>query len=78
MLTETQLLNLKKDIETSKTLVSELNGKLSMLHKQLKDDFGCSSLEEAKKKLSEWKEEIEDLDTKIKEQCDELEERYKF
>jgi len=73
---EQELLNLKAEIEESKTKVSELTGQKNALMKQLRDDWGCKTIEEAEAKLKKMKRELDQLDTQINEQTKELEEKY--
>jgi hypothetical protein len=71
-----ELLELKEKIEEAQTKVSELNGHHSALIKQLSDDWGCESVEEAEKKLKQIKKQIEKLDMSIEEGTKEIEEKY--
>jgi len=75
-LTEQQLLKKKKEIETAKMELSELKGEEKALLKQLKENWQCATLIEAKKKLKEFEKEAEELTTKIEEATTELEETY--
>ena len=75
-LDEQQLLDLKKQIEQAKTQVAELQGSRKHLMKELKDDWGCTTIEEAEKKLKKLQKELEQLQNKIKEQTEELIEKY--
>jgi predicted nucleic acid-binding Zn-ribbon protein len=76
MLNEQELLKIKQDIETAKTEVSQLKGKLQHLMEQLEKDWKCKTIEDAQKKLSTIDREITQLDEKIKKQTKELEEKY--
>lgn len=75
---EEDLLNLKKEIESAKTEVNQLEGEKKGLEKQLLEEWKCKSLKEAKKKLQDLKDQIIDKETKIKEGTAELEEKYEF
>ena len=77
MITEKDLLDLKKDVEDAKTEVSKLNGQKQVLMAQLKKDWACTSLEIAKKQRDQLKIDkekiskqiakgLEDLQTKLK------------
>jgi uncharacterized protein YukE len=71
--TEKQLLEKKKEISDAKTELSELKGEEKALLKQLKDDWKCNDLSEARKKIKSWEAEATDLTTKIEEKSQELE-----
>lgn len=75
-LTETELLKLKKEIEISKTELSELKGEEKALLKQLKEDWGCSTLSEAKTKIKKFEAEAEELSRQIEDKTNELEKKY--
>jgi len=75
-LNEKQLLELKEDVETAKTKVSELNGQQKALTDQLKTDWGCKTIAEAEEKLKEMETEIDSLDKKIGKGVLELEQKY--
>lgn len=76
MLTENELLKKKKEIEETKTEISELKGQQKVFFKQLKEDWGCDTLEEARKAYTKLKNEVEQLDKKIEEKTEDLEETY--
>lgn len=75
-MTEQDLLRLKKRVEDAERTTSELKGQQTILTKQLKDEFGCKSLEEAKIKLENIKSDIDKLDTKIENSINEINEKY--
>ena len=75
-LTEQQLLDLKDQVEEAKEKVSELKGQQTALNKQLLDDWGCKSIEEAETKLKTMGDQIDLLDKKIEKGVKELEEKY--
>jgi hypothetical protein len=75
-LTKKELLALKEEVEDSKVAASELKGQQTALLKQLKDDFGCDSLEEAEEKLKGIDKTISILDKKIKRETEELEAQF--
>jgi len=75
---ESNLLRLKQQIEKAKTTISELSGRKQYLIKQLKDNWGCSSVEEAKEKMAILSNEIEELNLKIESGIQELEEKYQL
>lgn len=76
MLTENQLLRKKKEIEETKTEISELKGQQKVFSKQLKEDWECNTLEDAKKKLTGLKIEVETINKQIEEKTEALEEVY--
>jgi uncharacterized protein YukE len=75
---ESNLLRLKQQIEKAKTTISELSGRKQYLMKQLKDNWECSSVEEAKEKMAILSNEIEELNLKIESGIQELEEKYQL
>ena len=75
-MTEQELLRKKKEIETAKTQLSELKGEEKALLKQLKDNWDCETLAEAKKKIQKYEIEEKSLITEIAEKTKELEETY--
>jgi len=76
MLKESELLALKTKVEEAKTTVSELKGHQQALLKQLKDDWGCKTIEDADKKLKTMKASIEKITEDIETKTAELEETY--
>ena len=54
----------------------ELRGQRTALTRQLKEQYGCSSLQAAEKKLEEMKDQIDDLNSKIEEGLAEIDEKY--
>lgn len=75
---EKELLELKEQIEDAKQEVNRLEGRQDGLMSQLQKDWGCKTLEQAKKKLEGLKDEIKDLEENIESGVAELEERYEF
>lgn len=73
MMDENDLLKLKKDIDEAKQKYSEHKGKKEYLLKELKEKWGCSTVEQAKKKLEKMDAEIDDLASKIEEGLKEIE-----
>jgi len=60
---ERGLLDLKEKIGESKTKIAELQGQRKMLNERLKSEWSCDSVKEARthlKKMGEAKEEIEE------------------
>lgn len=77
MANEERLLELKQTIDTAKTTVAELKGQRKSLMNQMKEVWGCKTLEEADKKLEKMSQEIKELDEEIKRRSAEIEEKYK-
>jgi hypothetical protein len=75
-MTESQLLDLKAQIEDAKQSVSELKGQQTALLKQLKDTYKCNSIEEADKLVEKLRKDIASLQTRIDEHTKELEAKY--
>jgi len=75
-MTEKELLDLKERVDQAKISVAELTGQLNALMKQLKGDWACSTVEEAEKKLKKLEQTIADLDKKIKDNSEDLKEKY--
>ena len=75
---EKQLLDLKKTIDETKDEVKQLEGRQKYLMQQLKKEWKCSNLEQAKKKLEKMKKDVADIDEKIKEGVAVLEEKYEL
>jgi hypothetical protein len=72
-MTEQDLLNKKKEIERAKTKLSELTGEEKSLLKQLKEDWDCSSLSQAKTKIKELESTVLSLSNEITEATEHLE-----
>lgn len=70
------LLNLKNEIDTAKTKISEAKGKLSYLLTQLKDQYGCKTVKEAEEKIEEMDKRLDKLNEQIQSATTELEEKY--
>ena len=75
-MTTAELLDLKQDIEDTKTTVSELNGQLTTLKKQLKEDWQCNTIKQAEEMLKELDGNISKLDDRIKKGMAKLEDEY--
>ena len=73
---ERKLLELKKEIERAKGKLSELKGQKEYLLKELKEKWGCDSIEVAKEKVQELISSIETLETEIEKEIEELQNEY--
>jgi predicted nuclease with TOPRIM domain len=75
-MSEKKLLALKEKIDRSKEKLNELAGRESHLLEQLKEEFDCSTLQEANDELELLESEISNLESKITNGLEELEEKY--
>lgn len=75
-LTEKDLLKKKKEIEEAKDEMNSLKGQKKVYEEQLKKDWDCKSLQDAKKKLTEFQTKSQELGVEIEEGLEELEEKY--
>lgn len=57
-----KLLDLKEKIDAKKTRLANLQGQVDASKKRLKEEFGCKSLADAKKKLVDMQREREKLE----------------
>lgn len=73
-MSEKKLLELKEKIDTAKSKVNKLEGQKEHLMGELKNEWGCNSVKDAKKKLSDLKEKSQSYQDKIDEGIEELEE----
>ena len=78
MVTQEQILQLKKQIEESKASSSELKGRMQALLEKLEKDWGCSTIKQAEKKLGEVNQEIASLEKEKVQKIKELEEKFEF
>ena len=70
--------NLQGEIQEKVAEKTRLEGRREQLMTSLKDDFGCSSLESAKAKLSELNEQSEILEGTIADQIKAIEDTYEL
>lgn len=77
-MTEQDLVNLKKKIESSKQKQSELKGKKKALMENLLATFGCKTIEEAEKKAKSLEKDISKLEKEKEDGIKEIEENYEF
>lgn len=73
---EKELLDLKEDINEARDEVNRLEGRKDHLLSQLKEDWDCTSLKQAKAKLEKLKKETKKLSQQIKAGIEKLEEKY--
>jgi hypothetical protein len=76
-MSEQELVDLKKKIDTFKQKQSELKGKKKALIEGLAN-FGCKTLEEAEKKALKMQDEIEALDEEREKGIKDIEDNYEF
>lgn len=67
-----EVIELKEEIETSKTEKAQLEGEMKAILKQLQEEWGCPTIEQATKKYKEIENEIEKLDKEINNDLNEL------
>lgn len=77
-MTEQQLVDLKKEIDSAKQRQSELKGKRKALLETLQTTFGCKTLQEAEKKADRLQEQIDKLEEEKQKGIKEIEENYEF
>lgn len=75
-MTERDLLNLKEKIESSKESISQMRGQLTVLLQQLKENFDCSTFEQAKKKYKQMEKDYETLSSELAEEIENFEIKY--
>jgi hypothetical protein len=77
-MTEQQILDLKKKIDSQKQKQSELKGKRKGLLETLKNTFDCDSVEEAERKAADIQKRIEKLEAEKQKGIKEIEDNYEF
>lgn len=73
---KTELLQLKQKIEKGKQKLSELIGQKKNYLEQLKTEYKCNSVEEAKTLLEKYQKESQDLEDKIEKGLSKLEKTF--
>jgi len=76
-MTEKDLLQLKEQIDQAKESIAEFTGKLKYLQQELKEKWGCNTIDDAEKKVGELGEDIEKLEDEIETAMADIEEKYK-
>jgi hypothetical protein len=71
-----KLMDMKDRIEKKKSEKSRLEGKKEQLESQLKREFECDSVEDAKLLIDKMDADIEELDEKIQSKEKEIERKY--
>lgn len=77
-MTEQELVDLKRRIDTSKQKQSELKGKKKALLETLQTTFSCKTIEQAEKKALELQDEIEEIEKEKQKKIKEIEDNYEF
>jgi predicted Rossmann-fold nucleotide-binding protein len=73
-----KLLNLKQDIDNAKTNIAKGEGKKEALMTELKEQWQCTTIKQAEKKLQKHIDEAHDLNNQIEKGVTELEEKYEL
>lgn len=60
-----KLLSLKKRLEEQKSQRHELQGELNSLTKQMEQDFGIKTIDQAEKQIKKMQDEIEKMEKSI-------------
>lgn len=68
-----RILNLKETIEENERKQIEVQTQLQMQEKRLKEQFGCSSIQEARKFLKEKEKKMDKLQVQLERELDVLE-----
>ena len=73
MMTEKDLLAKKKEIEKTKESLAQLKGQEKVLVKQLKENWNCDTLQDAKKLIQELETNVKSLNEQIEDKLKQLE-----
>ena len=73
---EQELLKKKKEIENSKEKLQQLKGKQQILLEQLKSNWNCDSIEDARKLVKSMEKQLKKLNDIIEEKKDKLVKEY--
>jgi methyl-accepting chemotaxis protein len=71
-----RLNKIKQQVEQMQQKADRAEGALEQLMEQLKTEFDCKSVKEAKTKLEVMKEEVEELEKKFEEALTEFEKKW--
>jgi len=77
-MTQQQLMDLKDQISEAKNEVERLKGREEHLMQELKEKFGCDTVEQAKQRLEKMDQKINDLTESIEQKIEELKENYEI
>jgi len=78
MTDEQKIMDYKKQIDSAKTELHQLQGRLESKKEELKEEFGLDSEEDAQKRLLEIKKEKKELEEKFQNKMKAVEEAYEF
>lgn len=67
-----QLLDIKEEIENTKTEKAKIEGRLQELNSSLKDEWDIASVDEARKELTKFDKYIEKLESEMGDIADKL------
>jgi len=70
------LIDIQANIEKKKTQIAELKGQKKQQLKTLKEDWNCSTIEEAEQKVQKAKKEVDQLEIEVQDKLEELQEKY--
>lgn len=71
-----EITELKEKVEQAQRTADEARGEIRAAEKQLKDDFDCDSVEEAKKLLKKWQKKLEADEQTLQEEKEAYKEKY--
>ena len=69
-------LKIKKQVERDQQKADKAEGALNQIMKQLKDEFNCSTLEEAERMLKKMKKKSKELQKQFEEAIEKYEKEY--
>ena len=69
-------MDLKEKIDLMKSEISSLKGKQELLMQQLNDQYGCTTIKQAEKKVETLQKDVDNLDQQIRKGIQELETHY--
>jgi hypothetical protein len=67
-----ELLEIKEEIDNRKTKKSELDGALKSHYQRLKEDFNCTTLDEAKEYITELSDERDEIKLQLEKGIEEI------
>jgi len=73
---EIDLVDLKQKIEKAKQSSAELKGQRTVIMKSLKDDWKCTTIDDANALLAKKQKDRKDLDDQIEKRLEELSAKY--
>lgn len=73
-----RVLELNEEIEKAKINKAKMEGALKQHFDRMKEEFGCKTISEAKKKLNTLKKEKEELEEELEDIVEKLESEYEW